>query len=105
MKIIKREHMVAKSGEVFYVENGKLHTLENIEEYDYMIKKERYQARQYFTFTVGQTHLKLQVVNDEEVMKWLGRITDLERRMKLTKEYFLLYDKVVTNYDDTRRIS
>ena len=49
-----RQFMVAKSGEVFYTEDGILRRMDSMEGYQAMIDEEKRVSKLYFEITVGE---------------------------------------------------
>lgn len=92
MKPKTRQFMVAKSGEVFFTEDGILKRMDSMEGYQEMVKEEERVSKLYFEITVGEgnnkTYYKLQLVNRDMVFQVLNEIRDMDTRIKEQTRYF-----------------
>lgn len=92
---MKRQYMVAQSGEVFYIKDGILKRMDSIEDYqayEEVIMEEERKSKLYFEITVGEgmksTYYKLQLINRDMIFKVLDEIKDIDTRIKEQTRYF-----------------
>ena len=84
---MKRQHLIASDGKVYFVENGLLQVLDTMEEYKKLIALNDKKASTYFEITVGGVYYKQLMVDRDGVFKILARIKDIDKRIKETGRY------------------
>ena len=84
---MRRQHMVATDGKVYFVEAGLLQVLDTMEEYEKLIAHNDKKDKTYFEITVGDTYFKHRMNDRDGVFKILAMIKNIEERIKETGRY------------------
>ena len=96
---MKRQHMVASDGKVYFVEGGLLQVIDTLEDYKEMIARKEREAEElraliekrsstYFEITVDGTYYKQLMVDRNGVFRILATIKDIDTRIKEQTRYF-----------------
>lgn len=85
---MRRQHMVASDGKVYFVEYGLLQVLDTMEEYEKLVAHNKKKESTYFEITVDEIYYKHLMTDRVGVFKILARIKNIEERIKETARYF-----------------
>lgn len=85
---MKRQHLVASDGKIYFVEDGLLQVLDTMEEYEELIALNDKKASTYFEITVEGNYYKHRMIDREGVFKILSKIKNIETRIEETSRYF-----------------